>query len=167
MITPEFVQMMARYNRWQNAQLSDCLSTLSTEELVKDRGAFFGSILGTLSHLWWGDGMWLARFENTEGPGGGIAHSTDLFLTQADWWAERVSMDDRFEAWANRLSEADLQGDFTWFSGATGQDQSKPMALLVVHVFNHQTHHRGQVHKMITEAGAKAPVSDLAFLPEE
>ncbi|MEQ9176308.1 MAG: DinB family protein, partial [Alphaproteobacteria bacterium] len=63
MITPEYCRMMARYNAWQNRQLTESLDAQPLEVLTEDRGAFFGSILGTLNHLLWGDRMWMARFD--------------------------------------------------------------------------------------------------------
>ncbi|MCV6586484.1 MAG: DinB family protein [Marinibacterium sp.] len=166
MITAAYAQTMARYNRWQNQQLADCMAPLPDAALTQDRGAFFGSILGTLCHLWWGDGMWLSRFGAGDPPGGGIDHSTDLFSSRSDWQVARAKMDARIMAWADGLLDADLAGDLTWYSAAAEAEFTQPVAPLVVHVFNHQTHHRGQVHKMLTEAGVKAPVSDLPFLPE-
>ena len=167
MITGDWVRMMARYNAWQTGQLLDGLDGMSEADLRADRGAFFGSILGTLNHLLWGDGMWMARFDGGPAPAGRIADSTGLHPGLDGWRAARLSMDGRIIDWATGLQDGDLAGALTWFSGATGREVSKPLAECVTHMFNHQTHHRGQVHAMLTAAGAKAPVSDLVFMPEE
>lgn len=166
MIGSDYYRMMARYNGWQNRQLFDLLRDLPPDELTRDRKAFFGSILGTLSHLLWGDHMWMSRFDGGSAPDGGIADSTQLVLTLGTWDAERFRMDGRIRLWAASLANIDLQGNLTWFSGAAGREVSRPMAQCVVHMFNHQTHHRGQVHAMMTAAGVSAPVSDLVFMPE-
>ena len=89
-----------------------------------------------------------------------------MFPTKSDWLAERFACDGRIRKWANGVRQIDLQGDLNWYSGAMKRDFSKPMALCVTHFLNHQTHHRGQVHAMLTAAGQTAPVSDLPFMPE-
>ena len=172
MISADYVRMMARYNAWQNDQLTDFVLALPNGEAMRDRGAFFGSILGTLSHLYWGDWIWMSRFDGGSAPdlvpqpGGGLPDTTTLFPTAAAWSADRFRMDGRIRAWARGLHDVDLTGDLSWYSGASGRDMRMAMGQVVVQLFNHQTHHRGQVHAMLTAAGSKAPVSDIAFMPE-
>lgn len=167
MISRDYCVTMARYNRWQNKQLEGFLQALPTKELTRNRKAFFGSIMATINHLYWADHIWMSRLDGGDGPGGGIADSTALFPTLAAWSAERFRMDGRIRLWADKLDNIDLKGDLTWYSGAAGREMTLPLARVVVHVFNHQTHHRGQIHAMLTAAGSKAPVSDLAFMPED
>ncbi|SFU17270.1 DinB family protein [Sedimentitalea nanhaiensis] len=167
MITREYCRVMARYNAWQNRQLSVLLQAVDPEELTRDRKAFFGSILGTLNHLLWGDLAWMSRFDGGAAPGGGIADSPSLCPTLGAWDAKRFRTDGRIRLWADALDSIALQGDLSWYSGSMGQQVSRPLALCVTHMFNHQTHHRGQVHAMMTAAGLNAPVTDLVFLPEE
>ncbi|MBB94675.1 MAG: damage-inducible protein DinB [Rhodobacteraceae bacterium] len=166
MIDPDYCRRMVRYNSWQNRQLGACLAELPAAELTRDRGAFFGSILATLNHILWGDRMWMSRFAGWDKPAVGIPESTSFCPTLAVWQAERYRTDGQLGLWAARVRAVDLAGDLVWYSGALGADVRKPMAVCVTHMFNHQTHHRGQVHAMITAAGAKAPVSDLAFMPD-
>ncbi|TMV08767.1 damage-inducible protein DinB [Ruegeria sediminis] len=167
MISAEYARQMARYNRWQNSQLAGFLAELPVDELTRDRGAFFGSILGTANHLLWGDTMWMSRFDGGDAPAGGISDSTGFCPDLPAWQEARTAVDARIGRWAENLTDAELQGDLTWYSGAAGREVSKPLAMLVVHMFNHQTHHRGQIHKMLTESGSSAPVSDLFFMPED
>ncbi|MFT4961585.1 MAG: putative damage-inducible protein DinB [Paracoccaceae bacterium] len=167
MIDRDYCVMMARYNMWQNNQLSGFLEALDPAEIAKDRGAFFGSIQQTLSHLLWGDHIWISRFDDGEAPSGGIPGSRDLFGTLAQWQTARTAMDDRIKVWAGAVNDEDLQQDMTWFSGAMGCEVTKPVAMLVTQMFNHQTHHRGQVHAMLTAAGSAAPVSDVFYMPDE
>ena len=68
MITPEYCLLMARYNRWQNAELLKSLESMTDADLREDRGAFFGSIFRTVNHLLWGDTLWISRFDGGEGP---------------------------------------------------------------------------------------------------
>ncbi len=158
---------MSRNNSWQNNQLAAELKALSNDELTRDRGAFFGSLLRTASHLLWGDLMWLARFDGGESPGGGFDTSVTLVTSLTDWESARLTTDHRIAEWANALKENALAGDLSWYSGALGKDVTKPLAFCVAHMFNHQTHHRGQIHAMLTNAGAPAPVSDLFLMPED
>lgn len=163
----QYCEMMARYNTWQNRQVFDLLRDVDPAELTRDRGAFFGSILATLSHLLWGDHIWMSRFDGGSAPDVGGEQSTVYVPTLGAWEAERFRMDGRIRLWAEALDNVDLQGDLVWYSGLSGRELSKPLAQCVVGMFNHQTHHRGQVHAMMTAAGLTAPVSDLIFMPEE
>jgi len=168
MIEPAYVQTMARYNAWQNAQLTELLEGQPAEVLTKDRGAFFGSIFATLNHILWGDLMWLNRFDDSfDKPGVGPEKHKELTPTFPVWTAERFKTDGKMTAWAESLRSIDLKGDLEWYSGMTKATLKKPLAACITHLFNHQTHHRGQVHAMMTAAGLEAPVSDLAFMPED
>jgi uncharacterized damage-inducible protein DinB len=168
MLTADYVALMARYNAWQNAQIMRSLDGVSLKLLTEDHGAFFGSILGTLNHILWADRLWLNRFGVDESrPDCGIGESTALTPTGAAWSADRFAVDGRISAWAGRAHSIDLTGDLTFYSGALGAEVTRPVAACVAHMFNHQTHHRGQVHAMLTRAGLAAPVTDIVFMPEE
>jgi uncharacterized damage-inducible protein DinB len=165
MIDVAYVQRMARYNRWQNENLYGVADTLSDAERRRERGAFFGSIQATLNHLLWGDRMWMSRFAGTTKPDGGIPQSVSLIADWNELKRERAAFDDVIVDWADRLDQASLDGELTWFSGAIKADVRKPRWLLVTHMFNHQTHHRGQVHCLLTQAGGKPGDTDLFILP--
>ncbi|MDJ0627272.1 MAG: DinB family protein [Rhodobacter sp.] len=166
MISPRFCHAMARYNRWQNNSLLAAAEGLDDHARWLDRGAFFGSIQGTLNHLLWGDLIWMSRFDGWEKPPGGISTSIRLHEGWPGYADARRGADDRIVAWAQGLTEADLGGDLVWFSGALKRDVHKPKWLCVQHFFNHQTHHRGQVHAMLTAAGATPSDTDLFIMPE-
>ena len=166
MITPAYVRTMAAYNRWQNQSLYGAADELSDAERKQQRGAFFGSIHGTLSHLLWGDQIWMSRFAGTPRPkarhpriGG---HGRALGGPQARARGVRRG----HHRLGREARPAMAGGDLTWFSGAAKRDVTKPKALLVAHFFNHQTHHRGQVHCMLTQCGAKPGATDLSFCLE-
>ncbi len=166
MIEPAYVQRMARYNRWQNRNLYGVADTLSDDERRRERAAFFGSMHKTLSHLLWGDRIWMSRFTDTPKPAVGIAGSVTLY---EDWDAlkrERAEFDDTMIAWADGLDARWLSDDLTYYSGGAKRDITAPKWLLVTHMFNHQTHHRGQVHCMLTQAGGRPHDTDLPMLPE-
>ncbi len=158
---------MARYNAWQNRQVKAAFATLDDAALRAERGAFFGSLLGTANHLLWGDLVWISRFDGGDPPAGGIADSVHLTAGRAEWELARFRADSRILLWADEVQALDLTGRLRWVSAALGREVEKPLALCVAHMFNHQSHHRGQLHAMLTAAGATAPVSDLFLMPED
>lgn len=166
MITPAYVQTMARYNAWQNHAIYHAAQGLDVAELRQDRGAFWGSIEGTLSHLAWGDMIWIARFDGGEGPDANL-NATAIAYDWETLWGLRPKLDARIAAWAWSVDQSDLEGDLSWFSGAANAQMTQPRATCIVQLFNHQTHHRGQVHAMLTAAGAKTDDTDLPFMPRE
>ena len=157
---------MARYNRWQNENLHGVADRLSDEERRRERGAFFGSIHKTLSHLMWADRIWMSRFADVPRPDGGIPESVSLYPDWEPLRRERASFDATMIGWADGLDQAWLAGPLTWYSGGAKRELTKPRWVTVTHMFNHQTHHRGQVHSMLTQAGGKPHDTDLFIMPE-
>ncbi|WP_108880960.1 DinB family protein [Anderseniella sp. Alg231-50] len=156
---------MARYNAWQNQSVLDAADTLDDTARNLDRGAFFGSIRGTLSHLLWGDQIWLSRFSGSPAPAvSSIEASADMCGSWGELKQQRTATDQAISSWAQNLDATWLEDDLTWFSGAAKREVTKPAGFLVMHFFNHQTHHRGQVHAMLTAAGAKPDDTDLFFM---
>jgi uncharacterized damage-inducible protein DinB len=165
MIDSSYVQRLARYNRWQNENLYGVADALSDAERRRERGAFFGSIHGTLSHLLWADRIWMSRFAGTPRPAGGIPESVSLYDDWGELKRERAAFDGVIVDWADKLDDDAVAGDLTWFSNAVKAEVSRPKWLLLTHMFNHQTHHRGQVHCMLTQAGGKPGDTDLFIMP--
>lgn len=161
MIAPAWVQMMAAYNAEMNRRLYAAAARLPDEERKRDRGAFFGSIHGTLAHLLWGDRTWMVRFAGWPKPVQTLRESAMLEPDFATLHAARVEADAGIVAWAAALDEAWLAGEMRWFSNAAQREVSRSHAMLVTHFFNHQTHHRGQAHAMITAAGERTGDTDL------
>ena len=161
----DWVRTMARYNAWQNEGLVAQIRRIGEDAARRDRGAFFGSILRTCSHLLWGDRVWLSRLGGYEAPPGGISESPDLFPTVAAWTEGRTTTDETILDWAAPQTDRSLRGNLSWHSGALRRDVSRPRGLLVTHFFNHQTHHRGQIHAMLTAAGARPGDTDLFAMP--
>ena len=165
MITPAYAATMARYNRWQNQSLYREALKLSDDERRHQRGAFFGSIHGTLNHLFWADSLWLSRFGAAERPRSpDVKVSVDEFERFEDLAAARQTLDQRAVEWADALTAETVAADLTWWSGINQKNMTRPTALIIAHFFNHQTHHRGQVHAMLTAAGAKPDDTDLTLL---
>ena len=166
MITPQYCRTMAQYNQWQNNGLRDLVKVMDEDDLRLDRGAFFGSILGTLNHLLWADTIWMHRFGAGDAPQVPVDQHLEMTPNKHEWDRARFIMDGQIREWAAGLHAVDLAGDLTWFSGLKQQNMSDPIALCVTHFFNHQTHHRGQVHAMMTAAGMTPIETDLAFMSE-
>jgi uncharacterized damage-inducible protein DinB len=163
-IDKSFVTTMAAYNAWQNQSLYGAADTLTDAARRQDRGAFFGSIHATFCHLLWGDRMWLSRFAGTPKPSVPGSESARMIEPWGELAAERRATDALIGDWAAGLSPDWLAGDLTWVSGVSRRELTRPKTLLVAHFFNHQTHHRGQVHAMLTAAGAKPDDTDLMLL---
>ncbi len=164
MIDRAYIQKMALYNEWQNKNLYGAADGLSDEARKRESGAFFGSIHGTLSHLLWGDRIWMSRFASTPKPEGGIKGSAALYKEWDELKREREAFDRIIIDWVEKLDPKWIEGDLTYFSGSVGKELSLPKWLAVIHMFNHQTHHRGQVHCMLTQNGQKPGDTDLPFM---
>jgi uncharacterized damage-inducible protein DinB len=168
MITPQYVRVMAAYNSEINRRVYAAAARLSDAQRREDAGLFFGSLLGTLNHLMWADQMWMHRFDGWERPPSGHKDSPRLFESFDDLAAARAVTDTRIEAWAARLSAADMARDLVWYSGVTKSEQRSRIGFVIMHFFNHQTHHRGQAHAAITRFGEDTGDTDLFLLvPQE
>jgi len=140
------------------------VEAMSEEDLRQDHGAFFGSILATLDHIVWADKLWLnrldPRFEVAAMP------DADSLISPADWSRDRAALDAQIIDWANGLTEGDMQGHVIWASKIYGKTFTNDRGLAITHMFNHQTHHRGQVHAALTGMGRTTMDTDLVFMPE-
>ena len=161
MITPAYVRLMAAYNAEMNRRLYEAAGRLSDADRKADRGAFWRSIHGTLTHILWGDTQWMSRFDNWPKPDVPIKQSAAMIDDFATLQARRVKADADIEAWAGRIDNAWLAEDLVWFSGAAGKEMRRRKGPLVMHFFNHQTHHRGQAHALLTACGQDTGDTDL------
>jgi uncharacterized damage-inducible protein DinB len=160
-IQPAFVRMMAAYNAEMNRRVYAAAGRLSDAERRSPCGAFWGSLHGTLCHLLWGDQSWMSRFDGWPKPTVIQKESAGLVADFDELHRLRVAADDRISAWAARVDDAWLGQDLVWFSPSAQKELRRPRGLLVTHFFNHQTHHRGQAHALITAAGEKTGDTDL------
>lgn len=166
MITPSYIQRMARYNLWQNDNLYGVSDMLDDVARRLDRGSFFGSIHATLSHILWADELWMSRLSDWQAPAG-LSRETPLYNDWDDLKVRRMETDRRFLTWGDALEQSDIDGDLEWYSGTLKRGMTSPRGLCIMQVFNHQTHHRGQVHAMLTAAGAKPDDTDIPFMPDK
>jgi uncharacterized damage-inducible protein DinB len=167
MISPAWLQMMAAYNAEMNRRVFAAASGLDDVARKQDRGAFWGSIHGTLCHLLWADRIWMHRFDGWPKPAENLRESASGEADFGRLSAARAETDGAIEQWAARVPAGWLAAEQTWFSGAAQRQVSRSRGLLVTHLFNHQTHHRGQVHAMLTAAGASTGDTDLFIVLQE
>jgi len=167
MITPAYVRTMAAYNTEMNRRLYGAAARLSDAERRQPRGAFWGSIHGTLNHLLWGDRQWMSRFDEWPRPATPIKESAQMIEDFTELRAAREQADADISRWAAKVDDAWMAEDLVWFSGAAGREMRAPKGFLISHFFNHQTHHRGQVHAMLTAAGQETGDIDLFLIVPE
>lgn len=163
MIDREYCQTLARYNRWMNERLYALCADVDDAERRRDRGAFFGSIHGTLNHLLWVDHMWLHRFTGRPRPTTRIdepVHDDFDELRRA-----REETDTEIDAWVADIDEEWLAAPFTWTSGIDKTEHTLPAWVLVTNLFQHQVHHRGQLTTLLSQLGLDYGITDLAFMP--
>ena len=169
-------ELLAEYNRWMNTSLFSALSGLEPREVAKDRGAFFGSILGTLNHILVGDIIWLKRF--TGHPANfkalrdlderalpaslsEIIHADIVLLKAA-----RETMDSVIIHFIEEAQEEDFTYNLA-YTNTKGKTYKKQFGHLVQHLFNHQTHHRGQASTLLNQQGIDIGSTDLLMLIPE
>ena len=163
MIDVEYCRLLARYNRWMNERIVAALATLPDDERKRDRGAFFGSIHRTLDHILWGDRLWLGRF--TGAPHAVAAYGADMHPAFADLARAREDADRDILGWAGGLSDAWLATTLEYRAASDGKLRRLPAWIAATHLFQHATHHRGQVTTLMKQAGVDPGVTDLPYLP--
>lgn len=151
-------QMLARYNTLANRKLYDVCSQLSEEELKQTRPAFFKSIYGTLNHILVGDRIWMGRFTGREMPS--TALDAILYNDFEELRKIRVLEDEQIENFMSNLNQDFLTGTISYIN-SHNQVYTGSLDLLLSHFFNHQTHHRGQIHDMLTQTEIVPPVLDM------
>ncbi len=168
---------MAGYNRWMNHQIYEAAARLDPAELMRERGAFFGSLFLTLNHIAVSDTLWLHRFaqmpDATALRADMKAYSLPSSLRQelaaslSALQVVRVALDQIIIDWAGSLTESEFVQSLAYVNTA-GQPQCKRFDALVQHFFNHQTHHRGQASTLLFQAGVDVGMTDLlAVIPHE
>ncbi len=166
MITNEYLQTLSRYNQWQNNEIFKTADTLSDNQRNECHGAFWGSIIGTLSHIYWADQIWLSRFDIIEAPEVGIKESS-IYLS--DWnilKSKREALDQQLIDWCDNFDEGIIKGNLEFFSGVLQKTVEIPISTVFTHFFNHQTHHRGQVNALLSLHSKKTGDTDLFLMPE-
>lgn len=151
----------ARYNQWANRRLYDAAALLSDAEYRADTGAYFKSMHGTLNHLLTTDRIWMRRFTGT----GEAPERLDTILHERlnDLAAARRAEDRRIVTWMDGLGEDALAGVIRYRRVSTPEEFVQPLMPALDHWFNHQTHHRGQAHMVLTSLGKSAPEFDLLY----
>ena len=154
-------QTFAAYNRWANGRLYDAAAQLPDADYRSDRGVFFKSLHGTLNHMLVADRIWLARITGEEG-GPQPPLNTILHEALPALRAAREREDARIVRYVDDRDEAALAGTFS-YRNSSGKEFTDPLAVILAHFFNHQTHDRSHAHAALTGLGRKAPELDLIY----
>jgi uncharacterized damage-inducible protein DinB len=154
-------QMLAEYNAWANRLIYTAVADLSEDELHRDTGAFFGSVFATLSHILTADRIWLNRFTG-EGPKP-KALDERPYQHLADLRAARFEDDARLIRYTQGLTGTQLEGAFSYTPVTSPEPVTQKLWPALTHVFNHQTHHRGQAHAGLTSMGKPSLALDLIY----
>lgn len=172
-MTPTIAVLMAEYNQWMNTQIYTAAAQLPSAELVADKRAFFGSILGTLNHIAVGDTIWLRRFVNSNATSemrpdiALLPMPTSLRDTIAPdlpaLRAYRVLLDSLICQWARGLTINALSANLSYVNRVS-EVRAQNLGAIVQHFFNHQTHHRGQVSTLLFQSGIDIGTTDLMAL---
>ncbi len=156
---PHF-ETLARYNRWANSRLYDAAAQLSDTQFREDRGAFFRSMRGTLNHILVADRVWLERIEGA-GPKPSALDEI-LFDDFAGLRAAREAEDERILR-VLAAARAERFESVLSYRSMAGTAHELPFAQVLIHLFNHQTHHRGQAHGLLSQFGLEAPSIDFVY----
>lgn len=157
----EMFQMFAAYNRWANDVVYAAATDLTPEEFAAGKGAFFGSLMGTFNHLLAADRIWLRRMTGTgEAP---TALNTILFPGLDALSAARMREDQRIVDYIDSLDEQAITGTFSYTPLTSPQPVTQKLGSALSHLFNHQTHHRGQCHMILTSLGKPSLSLDLIY----
>ncbi len=154
-------RMFADYNRWANERVYTAAAELSDADYRTHKGAFFGSLHGTLNHLLVADRVWMRRFTGDGEP----MSSLDQVLHEdlASLRDARRIEDARIISWLAGLTDSDLDRIISYTPITNPQPISHPLGPTLAHVFNHQTHHRGQCHMILTALGRPSLTLDLVY----
>ena len=151
-------RLLARYNTGANERLYDACTKLTDADRKADRKGFFHSIHGTLNHLLVGDRVWMARFEGGTSPSTGL---DALLYEEFDALrTARIAEDERITTFVECLDDDYIAGLIVYINNE-GRRLEDPTHLLLTHFFNYETHHRGQVHDMLSQTGVETPVLDM------
>jgi uncharacterized damage-inducible protein DinB len=172
----EDIILLAQYNETMNRKLYDAAASLPADEASADRRAFFGSLLGTMNHLIAGDTIWLTRFalhpsrlralDSLRGAPAPGSLTQSFGDSVPALWEHRTRLDALIATLAEELRPSDLAQTLA-YTNSRGLTFRKPFGSLLLHFFNHQTHHRGQASTLLTQAGVDIGVTDLLVLIPE
>ncbi len=168
--------VLARYNRWMNQRIYAISATVPEAEIMRDRGAFFGSIFATLNHIMVADLLWLHRFARADESDRGLDPIRTMIeptkLDQplqgslAELATQREVIDTTIQKWIAKLGEERLIASIN-YTNTRGVAFTRRLSFLLTHFFNHQTHHRGQATTLLNQAGVEVGVTDLALMLAE
>jgi len=161
-MSKQVLVQLAAYNTWANVKMYTACANLTNDDRKRAMGASFGSVHGTLNHLLLADRLWLSRFLSEPFAVGSL--NDELYPEFADLSRERPLTDARLEAWVHTLNDDALDSDLTFTTIAKRQQITMRLGHAALHVFNHQTYHRGQVASLVRQLGHAPPETDLLYM---
>lgn len=169
----EHIYQMADYNQWMNQKVYEAVSAMGPERMHEDKGAFFGSIFASLNHICVGDTLWLKRFADVLQSYDAYSpiqalpmpESLDVFLANNfnDLKDRRVLLDEALLEISGLLTDEELLQPIS-YTNSKGVLAKKTLFNLLMHVFNHQTHHRGQITTLLSQSNIDIGITDLVFI---
>ena len=164
-LTSHFVAM-ARNNIWSNHRLLQACTALSPAEFAAPRTSFFPSLRATLNHILWVDAYYIDALERDPTVLERYADPPPDFAEAALLYDAQIASDRRLLGFCGRQTEDSLaQGLVLPRPNRTPPASS--VASILEHLFQHQTHHRGQAHAMLAGTKVKPPQLDEFFLAGE
>lgn len=163
MFPKNYFELMAQYNKWMDANIYQVCLDIPDEDRKKDMGAFFKSIHGTLNHIYYGDLAWLERLRDNKFTPRKIG--VDLFEDFLELKSAQEKMDQEIIDWVQSMTDEKLHESYDYVSNVENFKRTLPIWVLTTHMFNHQTHHRGQVTTLIKQLGYEPGVTDIPWLP--
>lgn len=160
----QLARVFAHYNEWMNDQLFSIAKLLSDDELKAPRGAYFGSIHRSLDHILFGDRVWMNRLARRHYE---VSTVDELLFSDFETMCEaRKALDSDISNWTTDLTDGQLMEHIHWTSSIDQRSRTEPRWLLMMHMFNHQTHHRGQVTTLLAQCGHPIHLTDLPRPPD-
>jgi len=157
-MTSGYFMTLARYNAWANRRLYRACEGLSAVEYMRERTSFFGSLHGTLNHILVADRIWIARIQGQTAPN--LRLDQILYGDLTGLRVARIAEDERIRIMIAGIAEDRLDRPFE-YRNSRGDRIEMPLRLVLGHFFNHQTHHRGQVHGLLSQTEVSPPPLDL------
>ncbi len=166
-------KLLGEYNQLMNQRLYEAVATLPDDKIKEDKGAFFGSLLGTLNHILVGDIIWLSRFSTDISSHDTLSYfitiekpqslSSILYFELSELQKEREKIDRLIILWVNSLADKDLRSTIS-YKNMNGSSFQKDFSSLINHLFLHQIHHRGQATTLLSQFGVGFGETDLIEL---
>ncbi|MFV1985375.1 MAG: DinB family protein [Thiohalomonadales bacterium] len=159
----EQLKIQAQYNKWMNDHFYTLCDSISDEERKRDTGAFFKSIHGTFNHILLGDRLWMSRFQGTTFDVESL--DQELYSDYGELKNQRIITDKTIAQYVESLTNEVLDKPITFVSKVKQSEHTYILRDCILHFFQHQIHHRGQISTLISQLGIDIGVTDMMWMP--